>query len=700
MFFTKTKFTRQAIAVMLSGALIAGCTACSSDNNNTNNNTTNTNNNQTGQNTTSDDASSIDFGLADKIQDGAILHTWCWDFKTIEENLADIAAAGYSAIQTNAVQACVDPGGKAIAQGDGDKGMWYFQYQPTDFTIGNYNVGTRDELKSMCETAEKYGIKVIVDVVPNHTASSNLVAQALFDAAGGKDKLYHPHGFQTIKNYGNRLECTTYASGGLSDIDTENSGYQDYFIKFLNDCIDCGVDGFRYDSAKHIGLPDDPKANDSEENNFWTRVTSDEITNRENIFIYGEVLQGDNERITEYGKILDGVTASAYGGSIRSIANAYSPKIERLTNLNTDVPADHLVTWVESHDNYCNDTTYALLDNDEVAFGWAALTASGNGAPLFFSRPAGSEGLNWSGTINRIGFKGDDNYKNPIVVAANRFRNAMIGEELKVTSIDDQDKVMMIARGSKGVVILNGTKEEYSVSTSVSLADGTYTDRTGINGDFTVSGGTLTGKIATNGVAVLYNDGFIEIPDYATASISQEKVVIGDDYEITLHCENAASAQYSVINEDENGNFDEHNSEKIDFKDGDVIKVGTGVEAGSSIVIKLYVTNEAGITSTKAFRLLKKNPLKTGDEISFVKTNAWADTMYAYIYSYDENGEVKELSPWPGEAMTHADGFTYTYKLTQDLDEGYVVFNDGGDHKKPSKKDAEGFELEAGKKYN
>jgi alpha-amylase len=50
--------------------------------------------------------------------------------------------------------------------------------------------------------------------------------------------------------------------GGLPDINTERPSFQDYFIEFINDCIACGADGFRYDTAKHIGLPDDSKEDD------------------------------------------------------------------------------------------------------------------------------------------------------------------------------------------------------------------------------------------------------------------------------------------------------------------------------------------------------------------------------------------------------------------------------------------------------
>ena len=103
------------------------------------------------------------FGLRDNIEDGAILHCFSWSFQTIEESLEDIALAGYSAIQTSPINACYDGG-----TGGNDlygQGRWYYHYQPTDWKIGNYQLVTRDEFKSMCAKAEQYGIKVIVDAV-------------------------------------------------------------------------------------------------------------------------------------------------------------------------------------------------------------------------------------------------------------------------------------------------------------------------------------------------------------------------------------------------------------------------------------------------------------------------------------------------------------------------------------------------------
>ena len=42
-------------------------------------------------------------GLSQTVEGGAILHCWCWNFNTIREKLPEIAAAGFSAIQTSPI---------------------------------------------------------------------------------------------------------------------------------------------------------------------------------------------------------------------------------------------------------------------------------------------------------------------------------------------------------------------------------------------------------------------------------------------------------------------------------------------------------------------------------------------------------------------------------------------------------------------
>ena len=195
------------------------------------------------------------------ITNGTILHCFCWSFKTIEENIPKIAEAGFTAVQTSPANTCLvgDYGGLDLL-GEDLTGKWYYHYQPTDWKIGNYQLGTRDDFISMCKKAEEYNISVIVDVLPNHTTPrTKEISPDFIEAVGGMEKLYHKNNKYHISDFSDRLQCTTYQMGGLPDVNTENPLFQKYYMNYVNDLIDCGADGFRYDTAKHIGLPDDPK---------------------------------------------------------------------------------------------------------------------------------------------------------------------------------------------------------------------------------------------------------------------------------------------------------------------------------------------------------------------------------------------------------------------------------------------------------
>ena len=46
-------------------------------------------------------------GPKSSIKNGTILQCWCWSFKTIEEKLPEISAAGFTAIQTSPINTCL-----------------------------------------------------------------------------------------------------------------------------------------------------------------------------------------------------------------------------------------------------------------------------------------------------------------------------------------------------------------------------------------------------------------------------------------------------------------------------------------------------------------------------------------------------------------------------------------------------------------
>lgn len=442
-------------------------------------------------------------GPAVATNDDVILHAWSWSFDTIAANMRDIAASGYAYVQTSPANTCFvgEDGGMALFSmpGDSVKGKWYYYYQPTDWKIGNYLLGNRDQFKAMMDSAAKYNVKVIVDVLPNHTAVDHTAVLPDLDAAvGGHDKLFHANGFTDIVDYNDRYECTTGKMGGLPDVNTENPDFQTYYMNYVNDLLSLGVKGFRYDTAKHIGLPSDPRDSLAERNNFWDVATGREAVKgirlavpADSLFIYGEVLQDKNVKEAEYAEYMN-LTASSYGHALRNVLEKGDFNADSLLIWHHPADGSKLVTWVESHDTYANQHESAGLTDEQIRMGWVFLASRSQGTPLFFSRPAGSTRQNYWGN-NRVGARGNDEFKHPEVVAANKFRQDMSGQPETITPSAD-GKSVGIARGERGEVIINFSNEPQTVDIKTPLPDGEYKDK--VYGTvFVVKNGTLTGQL-------------------------------------------------------------------------------------------------------------------------------------------------------------------------------------------------------------
>ncbi len=422
-----------------------------------------------------------------------ILHAWTWSFNTIREHLQEIKDAGYTIVQTSPINECYvgDGGGRQLF----GKGKWYFHYQPTDWTIGNYQLGTRDEFKAMCAEASKLGLRVIVDVLPNHTVIDRSHINARLDSAvGGRENLFHANGLWEIFDYNDRYQCTTGQMGRLPDVNTENPDFQYYYMQFVNDVLACGARGFRYDTAKHIGLPSDPLDPKSKQNDFWDVAMGRKPVKglslavpRDQLFIYGEVLQDKNVPEKGYAEYFD-LTASNYGWVLRNVLNKHNAKADNLLTWHSSVDPAHLVTWVESHDTYCNEHASAGMPDELIRLGWVFLTARQWGTPLFYSRPHGSTRENYWGD-NEIGKVGNDEFKHPVVRAANEFRHRFASEPENII-LSENGKQIIVERGSKAAVVINLDEQAADVSLGVSIANGKYTD-TVTKQRFQVKKGTL-----------------------------------------------------------------------------------------------------------------------------------------------------------------------------------------------------------------
>lgn len=422
------------------------------------------------------------YGLPAEIQEGNILHCFNWKLNDIKKELPNIAEAGFVAVQTSPMQRYCLAGVH-----------WADLYRPADFVFSPGGLGTENQLKSLCEEAEKYGISIIVDVVFNHVdAGSNHSSWWNND-----DRLRT--GTKYI-NYSNRQSITEDRLGDYPDVNTENPDVIARAKAYIEQLKSFGVKGIRFDAAKHIALP-------SEGSDFWKEVTS-----VPGMFYYGEILDGaggsnSSTLMKEYVTFMS-VTDTSFSAGARR--NQGVPTLSANWG-GSMLDESRLIYWGESHDEYSNaggaskNTAQEVIDK-----AYAILACRSKGVGLYFSRPAKKE----YGDI-KVGQKGSTHFIDPEVAEINKFKNAMVGKE---HAYANGGTAGCVTRKDGGAVIVNkaGAGEVNVVNANGYCPAGTYVDR--ISGNtFTVTENAITGTVGSTGIAVIYNDiegsGVTTIPD-------------------------------------------------------------------------------------------------------------------------------------------------------------------------------------------
>lgn len=436
-------------------------------------------------------ASEVDPKLAqDTVQGGAILHCFDWSYNNIKANMKDIAEAGYTAVQTSPVQ---PPKDYNSSWTDSSK-QWWKLYQPLGLRVadGDTWLGTKTELKAMCDEAEKYDIKVIVDIVANHLANDNTKAGTYEHLSPYvDDEMKNPDYYHSDKDGidgSNRYHITQFHMG-QPDLNTGNRDVQDKVKRLLRECYDLGVDGFRFDAAKHIEVPNDEYCG----SDFWPNVLSDiKDYSNNSVFLYGEILGGAGTDISNYTKYM-AVTDNETGNTARS--NAASKNCQDLKNgwYSKGTAASNCVLWAESHDTYMDNSTSSISD-DVITKTWAIVGSRSDSTSLFLARPAAN-----------MGDVGTDlSWKSKAVAEVNKFKNVFNGQS-EYLACDTVPCVTYNVRGNKGVVMTKLNGSGYVSIDSCGMKEGTYTDHVSGN-TFTVANGKINGTIDETGVAVVYND--------------------------------------------------------------------------------------------------------------------------------------------------------------------------------------------------
>ena len=117
------------------------------------------------------------------------------------------------------------------------KGTYGSPYAVKDYYSISKDLGTKEDFLSLINSTHKLGMKIIIDMVFNHTAPDSVLLEQ------------HPeYYFYRDGKLGNRVGDWS----DIIDLDTHREDTQNYLVDVLKYWVSLGVDGFRFDVASMI----------------------------------------------------------------------------------------------------------------------------------------------------------------------------------------------------------------------------------------------------------------------------------------------------------------------------------------------------------------------------------------------------------------------------------------------------------------
>lgn len=164
----------------------------------------------------------------------------------------------------------------------------YHGYDVMDYLAINPQYGTMADFEEMIETLEDHDIKIIIDLVINHTSDQH----PWFISANSSST--SPYRDYYIWNNGNAYESFV---GGMKDLNFRNEKVIDEIKSIMDFYLEKGIHGFRIDAAKHLI----EGTNVILDNSFLLLELNNHIKDRyPNSFIVSEVFDYYYQMVTDY----------------------------------------------------------------------------------------------------------------------------------------------------------------------------------------------------------------------------------------------------------------------------------------------------------------------------------------------------------------------------------------------------------------
>lgn len=207
------------------------------------------------------------------------------NFDGIVEKIPYLKNLGITALWITPVYWQID-----LEQSHGYHGYWALDFNAVNPVLHadnkRYPQGSRLYLKDLVDQLHAEGIKVILDIVVNHTG---------YGHPGIADNPANPTPIRS--SWFNRMNISLEASvtegqlSGLPDMDLDSPDVCDYHAETILSWLrETGIDGIRMDTVKHV------------ERNFWTYFKTQVKGQFPEVTLLGEVLVFDIDALSQYQK--------------------------------------------------------------------------------------------------------------------------------------------------------------------------------------------------------------------------------------------------------------------------------------------------------------------------------------------------------------------------------------------------------------
>ncbi len=272
----------------------------------------------------------------------------------------------------------------------------YHGYDVLDYYAINPEYGTMDDFKQLLKEAHKRNIKIIIDLVVNHTSSQH---PFFMDANSGTNSTYRDwyvwsdspgnHWYQGNSGYYFGLFCDC-----MPDLNYRNPEVTSEMFKVTKYWLeDIGIDGFRVDAAKHL-IEDGNKLENTDATHKWFKnfYTFYKSVNTD-AYTVGEVFGAGAFIGTTYTQQLDHIfNFELANGIMNSVSGESNTGINSAWNFTlNDISNGEYATFLTNHDQ--NRVMSVLNGNEEKAKLAAVMLLTSPGTPfIYYGEEIGMQG--------------------------------------------------------------------------------------------------------------------------------------------------------------------------------------------------------------------------------------------------------------------------------------------------------------------